>query len=539
MFRELPRRSASSSLRRVLATLTRPTCSTRSVVEAARGSGEVGANETRSGVRGRGASPHVEPDINRTLCAASAFRWRLPFRLRPWSGMMWTAPHRQPKISGKNWWFFRQSSAGQVHSCQPTTRTVCELERMVTGNGSEPTVIDLFCGAGGLSAGLEAAGWQTVAAVDLDKDCVKTLTATKARRIGGPTGRAYLAGARLICDDISRLTRHDLRPDGVGPKWRPDLLAGGPPCQPFSSAGRMRGLDDPRGQLFIEFVRLAEELKPRFILFENVAGLVTARGYDGTPGGVLELVQESFERIGYACRFALLNSADFGAAQRRVRLFMIASSGEALPQFPAQTHSREPVDGLFGRTKAWVTLGGFLAALPEPDPDEIVRPSEQRSSQMATLLPGTGLKASGIVEANRPGGHWGYRQDCFLADPALPARTIRAASTPDFVRLPDGSLRRLTWRECAALQGFPAEWEFVGTIASKFRQIGNAVQGNVASALGKTLAEAAAARVRARPSSADWPASFHRRVRYTAMEEVVNGGHRAAAKQARSLSEAT
>lgn len=413
------------------------------------------------------------------------------------------------------------------------------VERMVLENASEPTVIDLFCGAGGLSAGLEAAGWRTVAAIDADEDCIATLAATKARRIAHARGRAYLSDARLICGDVRTLKRVDLLPDGVGRAWRPDLLAGGPPCQPFSSAGRMLGLDDPRGQLFLDFVRLAEELNPRFILFENVAGLVTARGSDGTPGGVLELVQESFEEIGYACRFALLNSADFGAAQRRVRLFMLATRGEALPQFPMATHSREPAVDLFTRMQPWISLGEFLGGLPEAEPADVMRPSEQRSREMATLRPGTGLKASGIVEANRPGGHWGYRQDCFLADPALPSRTIRAATTPDLIRLPDGSLRRLTWRECAALQGFPVGWNFVGNVSSRFRQIGNAVQGDVARAIGKCLCDAAANRIRARPTSADWPASFHRRLRITVSEEVVNGGHRAAAKQARLLSEST
>ncbi|MGH3923526.1 MAG: DNA cytosine methyltransferase [Pseudonocardiaceae bacterium] len=152
---------------------------------------------------------------------------------------------------------------------------------------------------------------------------------------------------------------------------------------------------------------------------------------------------------------------------------------------------------------------------------------------LSALQPGTGLRSQGIVEANRPGGHWGYRQDCFVADLALPARTIRAASTPDWIRQQDGrSLRRLTWRECAGLQGFPTGWRFTGTVASRFRQIGNAVQGDVAAALGAVLLSALSQERSARPRSAEWPAEFHRRVRYTAMEDRVNGAYRAAARQA-------
>lgn len=394
------------------------------------------------------------------------------------------------------------------------------------------TAIDLFSGAGGLSTGLERAGWRTVAAVDSNPDCIATMERNQSSRIPVPGGggRRYLEATRIIYGGVGDIRASDLRPVGASRRWRPDLLAGGPPCQPFSPAGRMEGLEDPRGQLFLQFVRLASELRPRFILFENVAGLVTAKSPRGVPGGVLRLVHRSFEELGYACRFDLVNAADYGAPQRRVRLLMIASATEALPEFPHPTHHKM---GDHERRR-WVTLSEFLAVQPRPDPADIVRPSKSRADALALLVPGTGLRATGIVEANRPGGHWGYRQDCFLADPELPARTIRAASTPDWVFDSHGRLRRLTWRECAGLQGFPGEWAFSGTVASKFRQIGNAVQGQMAEAVGRALLHAATERRAARPSSPPWPATFHRRVRYTEMETKVNGAHREAARQARS-----
>ncbi len=381
------------------------------------------------------------------------------------------------------------------------------------------TAIDLFAGAGGLATSLEASGWETVSTLDIDDDAVSTLRRNQ--------DRGYLKSARIVRGDIRDIAAHDLRPAGVRATWRPDLLTGGPPCQPFSSAGRMRGFDDPRGGLFQEFVRLADELKPRFILFENVAGLVTAKTPNGEVGGVLRKIQSEFEDIGYACRFDLLNAADFGAPQRRVRLYMIASRQERLPEFAQPTHGRDTTSG----RKPWLTLSEFLATQPAPDRKDIVRPNMHRAAALSKLLPGTGLRSGGIIEANRPSGHWGYRQDCFVADMTMPSRTIRAAATPDWLRLRGGSMRRLTWRECANLQSFPADWEFVGRIASRFRQIGNAVQGHIGRAIGAALNAAASETRRSKSASAPWPTCFHKRVRYTAMEEVVNGAHRRAAKE--------
>lgn len=403
----------------------------------------------------------------------------------------------------------------------------------MTDDARRPAVIDLFSGAGGLSAGLEAAGWQSVAAVDHDPHCLRTLESTRAAGVpvAERPGHAHLDSSRLMLADVADLCARDLRPAGAPRSWRPDLLAGGPPCQPFSSAGRQGGVEDPRGRLFLDFVRLADELRPRYVLFENVRGLLTAKTPDGRPGGVLEVIQRSFEEIGHACRFGVLNAADYGAPQRRVRLFMVASCDRPLPELPEPTHARDPEsETLIGdRRKPWVPLAQFLALQPEPDPADVVRPKGRRAEELADVPPGKGLRTGGTVEANRPGGHWGYRQDCFVADPELPARTVRAASTPDWLRLED-DMRRLTWRECAGLQGFPAGWRFEGTAAARFRQIGNAVQGDVARALGEALLDAWRRGGRARPVSPPWPHEFHRRVRYTEMEQRVNGAHRAAAR---------
>jgi len=269
-------------------------------------------------------------------------------------------------------------------------------------------------------------------------------------------------------------------------------------------------------------LRLVGELEPKYVLLENVRGLVTARGENGRPGEVLESIQRDLlERYGYISQIATLNAADFGAAQRRVRLILVASRDYKLPSFPSPTHNRDGADGL----RPWVTLRSILASSPPPDEADLVRPTGERAAALRELAPGKGLKTGGRVMNNRPGGHWGYRQDSFLADLDLPSRTIRAASTPDWVRTDnDDDLRRLTWRECATLQGFPREWAFAGGVGSRFMQIGNAVQTDVGAAIGRAIATALAeGRVAKQDALPPWPPYLRERVRYTESEHRVNG----------------
>ena len=392
------------------------------------------------------------------------------------------------------------------------------------------SAVSVFTGAGGLDIGLEQAGFRTVAAVDDDADCFDTLSNNQAARIPHEGG-VYLRGTKFVRAGVETLAPSDLRPEGVGGEWVPDLLAGGPPCQPFSSSGKMLSVGDPRGRLFEEFVRLADGLRPKTILFENVRGLVTARGPSGEPGEVVKSVRAAFEGIGYATTFALLNAADYGCPQRRVRCFMMASRRGALPVFPEATHSESPNSDLFGASLRWVSLGDFLSGKLLDADEEVIRPTARLAAQLAGVVPGSGLKSAGAREATRPGGHWGYRQGTFIADPSQPARTITASSSQDWLRLPDGSLRRLTLRECAGLQGFPPEWQFCGGMASRFRQVGNAVPSVFGRLLGRALAEALEGGQRSRPRSAPFPPAFDAAIAYTKREHARNGESRRTARE--------
>lgn len=390
---------------------------------------------------------------------------------------------------------------------------------------SKPTLVSLFTGAGGLDIGLEHAGFRTVAAVECEPDCVETLKLNQSLR-HPVADDSILSKARILPRPIEEVAKDDLRPSDAQADWVPDLLAGGPPCQPFSSSGKMLSVGDPRGRLFEHFVRLADALKPRLILFENVRGLVTARGPKGEPGEVINMVKEAFENLGYATSFQLLNAADYGCPQRRVRLFMMATRCTQLPEFPAATHAEVPENTLFDTRLPWVTLGEFLRKQPQPTSDEVVSPTVTLARELADLPAGTGLKSAGAREATRPGGHWGYRQGTFIADQTLPARTVTASASQDWIRLRDGSLRRLTLRECAGLQGFPQGWQFVGSIASRFRQVGNAVPVAFGVVLGQALREALCVRRRSKVKSASLPSGFELAITYTRKEHRRNGASR-------------
>lgn len=382
-------------------------------------------------------------------------------------------------------------------------------------------VVSLFSGAGGLDIGLERAGWNVVSATDHDSDAIATLRANKLSKLVVRGRRvAHMAKTNIIEADVRDLTPAQLRPRMAGPDWRPDLLVGGPPCQPWSSAGHQKGLNDPRGQLIARMMELIEIMDPRFVLFENVRGLVTARGATGRPGEVLLSIQNDLADMGYASRIATLNAADYGAAQRRVRLLLLATKEHSLPDFPAPTHGKNAAGGV----KPWVTLGEVLQSMPKPTKEDVVLPAGPRAAELLALKAGTGIKTGGKIMNNRPSGQWGYRQDSFRADLSLPSRTVRAAATPDWVKLPRQPLRRLTWSECAALQGFPAEWQFAGTVSSKFKQIGNAVQVDVAEVLGESLRDSLkAGEIDEKPVTPGWPDYLVRRVRYTEAEHRVNG----------------
>ncbi len=390
--------------------------------------------------------------------------------------------------------------------------------------------ISLFSGAGGLDLGLEMAGWNCRYASDIDAVATSTLIRNSKKGL--------LKDAIIECADVQEKTGKNLLSKAGLKLGDISMLVGGPPCQSWSSAGHQKGFSDPRGKLFDDFVRIADELDVRWLMFENVRGLLTARGPDGQPGTALELIRKKLLSAGFQTQVALINAADFGVAQRRVRLFVFGyRSGDALT-FPEPSHGKLGAKA-DGGLKTWISLGETIGKLGSLTGEEIIRPNEKLERQLSKIPSGSGVKSPGKKETTRPGGHWGYKQGAFIADLDLPARTVTANSQQDWIRDPKLGLRRLCPRECAALQSFPPDWIFGGKRIDQYRQIGNAVPPLLAQKIGLSLREHITSLGHTQRNGplelVPLAPKLEAAVKYTLKEQLRNGPSRAAAPSRRKI----
>lgn len=398
--------------------------------------------------------------------------------------------------------------------------------------------ISLFAGAGGLDIGLEAAGWNCRYASDIDDAAVATMQANQSARTM-INGRPVFDGTFIEKADVRTLKGKDILSSIGARRGEIPLLAGGPPCQSWSSAGHQLGFQDPRGRLWSDFVRLAEELDVRFMLFENVRGLLTARGEDGVPGSALNTIRSKLLEVGFHTSVSLLNAADYGIPQRRVRLFIIGYRDGDEPVFPLPTHAKMPGNE-DGNRVPWISMRQALEDIAPVNGSEIIRPSGKLQGELEQLEPGTGVKSMGKPEATRPGGHWGYKQGAFMADLSLPGRTVTAGAQQDWIKDSQHGVRRLAPRECAALQTFPKDYIWPQKLADQYRVIGNSVPPALAAVVGACLLAHATttAQTQKKPSTVLSPLDdrLQAAIAYTKREEMRNGASRRAAPAKRRMS---
>lgn len=345
-----------------------------------------------------------------------------------------------------------------------------------------PKVISLFSGAGGLDYGLEAAGFAFGAGVEMDVDCVSTLLESRPEWPVVAESLFDVPTEELL--DLARTKKGDV-----------DLVAGGPPCQPFSKAGYWaRGdagrLRDPRSDTLGAYLRVIREALPRVILLENVEGLK----YAGKDEGLQLLLREleainRTERTAYVPHVAVLNAADFGVPQLRERVFILAHREGRPFKFPIPTHFPEESkrDLLDSDFEPYRTAWDALADVSNHEEEDLsVR------GKWADLLPSIPEGSNYLHHTDRGGGMplfgWRRRYWTFLLKLAknLPSWTIQAQPGPAVGPF-HWSNRRLSVRELSRLQTFPDDVKIVGGRGSAQRQLGNAVPSLLAEVIGRAI----------------------------------------------------
>lgn len=347
----------------------------------------------------------------------------------------------------------------------------------------------LFSGAMGLDLGVEEAGGDLVFANEIDAGAVATI---RHNRPDVPVFDGSVADVNLALFQSST---------GIA-KGELDLLCGGPPCQSFSVYGNRSGAMDPRGQLVFEFVRLVGELMPRCFLMENVRGLHSmplvpkahsdmVEGFEPwmeTKGSLMQVLVRDLRSFGYEVDVFLVNSVNYGAPQIRERMLFVGNRLGVSNAVLAPTHSNRPQDRLPDFQTLRDVIGGhFVDPIPE------LMNFSPRKLKYLEMVPAGGNWRSLPVDVQKEsmGKSWYLKG----GRSATWRRLSWDFPSPTVVTMPNHAstsmchpdkLRALTVGECAAIQEFPRDWEFLGTTAQKYRQIGNAVPVR----LGKVAGEA-------------------------------------------------
>ncbi len=341
--------------------------------------------------------------------------------------------------------------------------------------------ISLFSGAGGLDLGIEAAGFQTLAAVEWDEDAADTMEKNAPAFFPGLKNVLRADLYPLATGVGTGLTTRDLlRAAGLGVRERPDLLVGGPPCVAFSKSGFWldwkRDAIDPAASLLQAYTKVLAEARPRFFILENVYAL-TFDNKASRPAFTRLLAE--IEAAGYKFSWRVLNAGDYGVPQLRPRLFIVgARRGDAVPELPEPTHfgdwERRTNQGT--GVLPHVTTGQALEGLvTTPEPEEVVR------GQWGHLLPGIPPGDNYLFYTAKRGHpdplfEWRSRYWSFLLklDPNRAAPTIQAQPGPNVGPF-HWENRRLRVPELRRLFTFPDEFEFVGKRISVQAQVGNSV----------------------------------------------------------------
>lgn len=384
---------------------------------------------------------------------------------------------------GTNWLIEKQSldafalsSGSQIVCDHPTSK------RRI----NKPVALSFFSGAMGLDQGIEASGFDIRLACEVDKYCRQTIE----------LNRPNIA----LIGDVNLYSANDvLRFAGLSRDDEVGLICGGPPCQAFSTAGKRKGFNDERGNVFLKFLEIAFDIRPRFLVIENVRGLLSCpmthrphqmRGadfpdlqLDELPGGALNFVLSLIRNNGYAYSFNLYNAANFGTPQSRERVVIICSRDGAKPPFLVPTHSQQERNGLL----PWKSFRKATKGIKEHHhlnfPEKRLRFYRMlKEGQNWRSLPPE-LQQEALGNAYFAGGGktgflrrlaWDKPSPTVVTHPAMPATDL-AHPEED---------RPLSIEEYKRLQEFSDEWLLAGPLTEQYKQVGNAVPASLGRAIG-------------------------------------------------------
>ena len=315
-------------------------------------------------------------------------------------------------------------------------------------------VISLFSGCGGLDLGFEKAGFEIPVANEFDKNVWETF------KVNHPK-------TRLIEGDIREIEETDF-PDDI------DGIIGGPPCQSWSESGSLKGINDERGQLFFDYIRILKSKQPKFFLAENVSGMLANRHSEA-----VENILQLFKECGYDVTLTLVNAKDYGVAQERKRVFYIGFRTDLKINFTFPRGSTEDDDKK-------ITLRDIIwdlqeTAVPAGDKNKH-NPLAQNNNEYFT-----GAYSPIFMSRNRVKS-WDEQaftvqasgRQCQL-HPQAPKMEKIGKNNCRFVKGKENLYRRMTIREIARVQGFPDTFKFIySNTNDAYKMIGNAVPVNLA-----------------------------------------------------------
>lgn len=383
------------------------------------------------------------------------------------------------KLLGKNWVTTKEN----ISRFLKESEVVINPKDRIRKSNSIPniTALSFFSGGMGLDIGMSNIGIKPLLACEINKEARATILENNST-IG-------------LIGDIWKYNKAEIYKYANLPKNKKiDIVFGGPPCQAFSTAGKRKGLEDARGDVFLRYLDIIGELKPTYVVIENVRGLISTKAVlDDTngvaiKGGVLHYAIQKLEGFGYTVTFELYNAANFGAPQKRERFVIIGKLGQDAVSHLTPTNSK---DGSYD-LPLWNTLEYAIGDI-QNKPMHYVEIPKTRKEWFKKIPEGGNWRSLSEKDQRKAmgkkffmsGGKTGFFRRLSFSEPSPTLVTVPTMPATELVHPTE--LRPLSIEEYARIQGFPDNWIFRGKITEIYKQIGNAVPIKLAEAIGRTI----------------------------------------------------